>query len=102
VTALEAMTVLDKRCILALQPVTGLSVPARRLADQLAYELRLGRPIAPGRRGALYAVCWRHREQLPMALQVKVAIASADALAQAVLNDRPSHIRGVRMGGRIG
>lgn len=88
-----AMTALDKRCILALRPVTGMTDQARRLAEQLDFELRQSRPITLARRDALYALCWRHRRQLPVALQVKVAIASADALAQTVLNDRPSRIR---------
>lgn len=82
----EPMTPLDKRCILALQPATGLPAPARRLVDHLAFELRLGRAIAPARRGALYALAWRHRDQLPLALQVKVALASADAHMRASLD----------------
>lgn len=81
----EPMTALDKRCILALKPVRGLSANAERIAGTLTAALQAGRPITLRMRHALYAICWRFRKQLPMALQVKVAIAAADAHMHAML-----------------
>ena len=81
----EPMTPLDKRCILALKPIRGLSDNAARIARHLDFALGLGRPITLRQRNALYAICWRFRRQLPVALQVKVAIAAADAHMMALL-----------------
>lgn len=82
---LEPMTSLDKRCILALKPVRGMSFNAQRIADRLATDLGRGRSISIRQRHALYAICWRYRRQLSIELQVKVAIAAADAHMMALL-----------------
>ncbi len=79
----EPMTPLDKRCILALQPVRGMSTNAQRIAGALEYQLKHGQDITVRMRHALYAICWRFRRQIPMKLQVKVTIALAEAKAAA-------------------
>lgn len=98
---LEPMTPLDKRCILALKPVRGMSFNAKRIADRLATDLGRGRSISVRQRHALYAICWRYRRQLAVELQVKVAIAAADAhmMALLVAVDAPgqSRIRAARL-----
>lgn len=94
----EAMTPLDKRCILALKPVRGMSDQATRISDGLLADLERARPISVRQRHALYAICWRFRKQLPIDLQVKVAIAAADAHMMVLLTDEParSRVRGHR------
>ena len=86
----EPMTPLDKRCILALTPVRGLSPDAERIAQHLSFALGLNRPITIRQRHALYAICWRFRRQLPLELQAKVAIAAADAHMMALLHADPA------------
>jgi hypothetical protein len=85
----EPMSPLDKRCILALKPVRGMSDQAYRISDGLLLDLKRSRPISVRQRHALYAICWRFRAQLPIDLQVKVAIAAADAHMMALLCEQP-------------
>jgi hypothetical protein len=94
----EPMSPLDKRCILALKPVRGLSDQAARISDGLLSDLQRDRPISIRQRHALYAICWRFRKQLPIDLQVKVAIAAADAHMMVLLTDEPGRpkVRGHR------
>lgn len=94
----EPMSPLDKRCILALKPVRGLSDQASRISDGLLLDLKRDRPISIRQRHALFAICWRFRKQLPIDLQVKVAIAAADAHMMVLLTDEPTRpkVRGHR------
>ena len=96
----EPMTPLDKRCILALQPVRGLSTNAQRIAGTLEHQLKHGQAITLRMRHALYAICWRFRLQIPIPLQVKVAIALSDAAMMSALMavDTPPRIRAYRAG----
>lgn len=96
----EPMTPLDKRCILALLPVRGMSTNAQRIAGALEHQLKHGHEITLRMRHALYAICWRFRVQLPIPLQVKVALAQSDAaMAAAMLAiEAPPRIRAYRAG----
>ena len=95
----EPMTPLDKRCIRALQGAGGMSANASRITASLGRDLRLGNPITLRMRHALYAIAWRFRRQLDVGLQVKVAIASADAHMMALLcqPEEPPRIRAFRV-----
>lgn len=79
----EPMTSTDERCIAALKDVRGMSANASRIADTLLSAAKAKLPITVRQRHALYAICWRFRRQIPMALQVKVTIALAEAKAAA-------------------
>lgn len=79
----EPMTSTDERCIRALKGVRGMSTNASRIADTLMAAVKASAPITVRQRHALYAICWRFRRQIPMALQVKVTIALAEAKAAA-------------------
>lgn len=79
----EPMTSIDQRCILALRDVRGMSTNAGRIADTLLAAVKAKAGITVRQRHALYAICWRFRRQIPMALQVKVTIALAEAKAAA-------------------
>lgn len=79
----EQMTSTDERCIRALKDVRGMSTNASRIADTLAAAVKARAGITVRQRHALYAICWRFRRQIPMALQVKVTIALAEAKAAA-------------------
>lgn len=79
----EPMTSTDERCIRALREVRGMSTNAARIAERLLAAMKQKAPITVRQRHALYAICWRFRRQLPIALQVKVTIALAEAKAAA-------------------
>lgn len=79
----EQMTSIDARCIAALCSVRDMSANASRIAQGLATAAKESAPITVRQRHALYAICWRFRRQIPMALQVKVTIALAEAKAAA-------------------
>ncbi|HZQ01086.1 MAG TPA: hypothetical protein VFB13_16200 [Reyranella sp.] len=92
------MTVLDLRCIVALEEVRGLSINAQRIHDGLKVVAQRRDPITVRQRHALYAICWRFRRQIPMRLQVKVtlALAEAKAAAEEIRMDQPVERQTVR------
>ncbi len=77
------MTTLDLRCVVALNSARGLSANAGRILETVKIAAQRKEPITIRQRFALYSICWRFRRQIPMALQVKVTIALAEAKAAA-------------------
>lgn len=77
------MTALDLRAIAAARTLRGTSHNAGRIVDSLAAAAERKEPMTVRQRHALYAICWRFRRQIPMALQVQVTIALAEAKAAA-------------------